>query len=324
MKSKVLSNKKFANYVIDNRVFILLAVLWIFSGIVTKGVFFRPANLASLLKQVSVMGILSAGLCVIMAAGSIDLAIGNILTASGLVYGMVAIRAPWGIALVAAVAAGALLGLVNGMIPHCLNLPPFITTLAMGNVFGGIGMLLCDGNNILNLPEIVKIPGQASIFGLPAPMLIMAAVTAIIAIMISKTKIGRQVIATGGSRKAADVSGLNTKWILIFSHVVLGVCGAIGAVVLTGRVGAATTTAGDAMTLDVIASVIIGGTSMGGGHAKPVGAMIGCVLIGTISNMLNLARVSPYWQYIATGGIIVLAVFLNVYSEKYLATQRSA
>jgi ribose/xylose/arabinose/galactoside ABC-type transport system permease subunit len=310
---------KLIRILVDNRVSVLLALLWAISGIVTGGIFFRASNLSSLFKQVAVMGILSEGLCVIMAAGSIDLAIGNILMVSGLVYGMTSVSLPWGVSLIVTVLTGMLLGWINGAVPHRLHLPPFITTMAVGNVFTGIGLLMVNGKNILNLPPVVKVLGQKSVIGIPVPMIIMLLVMAAIAFMMNCTKVGRQLLATGGNRKAAEVSGLNTTRLLIFSHMIEGACAAIGAIVLTGRVGAAMTSAGDSMTLDVIAAVIIGGTSMEGGRVKPMGAIIGCVLIGTISNMLNLAEVSPYWQYIATGSIIVIAVFLNVYSERYLA-----
>lgn len=196
-------------------------------------------------------------------------------------------------------------------------MPLFIVTLATGQVFKGACQLLSNTSPINGLQDEFKMLGQGYLGPVPIPIYIMVVVGVVLYVVLNKTRFGRHAIATGGNREAARTSGINTNAVTIQIYVIMGICTSIAAMVMTGRAFSAQPAAGQGMEMDAIAAVVIGGTSLSGGAGRIVGTVIGCLIVGVITNMLNLVAVDSNWQLIAKGILILLAVLLDVATSQY-------
>lgn len=305
--------------VINNKALLILIVLIIIASAAAPRLFPTYANLSSVARQIAVSIILGLGFTVVLACQGVDLSAGHMLSFLGVVYAIFSLHIPLPLAIICAILMGAVCGFVNGVISEYLYLQPFIVTLATAQVFRGFAALLTSGKSVNNLSDGVKYVGQGLIFGsIPLSILIALLVCAILCIVMYRTEYGRHVVATGGNQEAALVSGINTRWIKISAYMVAGACTALAGVVLTGRVSMASPTAGAGMEMDAIAAVVIGGTPMSGGKAKVGGTVFGCMVIGVMNNLLNLLNVPSFWQWVAKGCIIILAIILDVQTEKLI------
>ena len=311
-------------FFLNNKAFLLMVLMAAVSVILTNGLAVTPYNLSGIARQIAVLAIVSIGYTVILGSGQIDLSVGEIIALCGIVYAMLSKVAPLAVAIFAALMVGLVCEFVNGFVIRMFKLPGFVLTLAMGQIYKGITHIITDGKSVGGLGASVKYLGQGQVLGvIPMPFIIMFAIVILIAILLNQTIYGRQLIATGGNAEAAEVSGIKTNRIRITAHMIGGICFAMGAVVLTGRVATAITTAGDGYSMDAIAAVVIGGTPMSGGKAKVIGTLFGVGLIGIINNMLNLCGVSAYWQWVCKGIIIFVAILLDSMTERALMKQRS-
>jgi len=214
---------------------------------------------------------------------------------------------------------GAACGFINGTLIRVFKLPAFVLTLAIAMVYRGITFLITGGASVFGVPDGVVQIGQGTVLGyIPVPTLIMIAVLLIVAVAVNRTIYGRHLIATGGNIEAARVSGIRINLMRLSVYVIAGMCAAIGAIVLTGRQGAAVPNMGDGFALDAIAAVVIGGTAMRGGRSKVVGTLWGVILIAIIGNVLTLLNVSPFWQWIIRGAIIIAAIILDNQTDTIL------
>ena len=302
--------------VLNNKALLILIVLMIVSQILTRGLFFTEANLSSVSRQIVAFTMLGIGFTVVLASGSVDLSVGHMLSFTGVAYAMMSKEMPLFAVILLTLGLGALCGLFNGLIAEKLHLVPFIVTLATAQMFRGFASLLSDGQSVSGVPQSVKFIGQGLVFGIPFSFIITIVLTVFVAILIYKTQFGCYVIATGGNPEAASVSGINISLIRILSFVIMGVFAAVGAIILTGRVSMAQPTAGAGMEMDAIAAVVIGGTPMSGGKARVGGTVFGCLVIGVMNNLLNLLGVSSFWQWVAKGIIIILAILLDSQTER--------
>lgn len=311
-------------FIINNKALVILLALIILAQVATKGMFGSYSNISSVLRQIAVSGIVGAGFTAVMAGGGIDLSVGNLLSLVGMVYALLALSLPLPVALIIAVLCGFGCGLVNGVISEGLHLPAFIVTLATSQIYKGFAYLLTDGKVVSGMPENVKFWGQGILFGvLPISLIIMLIVAGIMALLLYNMKLGRHIIAAGGNPEASEVSGINVKRTKTMIYILSGICAAIGAIVLTGRVGIASCAAGEGMEMDIVAAVVIGGTPMSGGKAKVGGTIFGCLVMGIISNLLNLLGISSFWQWVAKGIIIILAILLDAQTEKFFNKRRN-
>lgn len=321
-KSRTTSDKV-VNFILKNKALFLMLVFGIFSQIVTKGMFMSFGNLMSLSRQIAVSAIISVGFTVILASGQMDLSVGSMLSMVGICYGYISHMVPFPVAILLTLLVGAAAGFTNGFMIRFFKLPAFVLTLAMAQVYKGLAYLFCDGKSVGNLSSEVKYVGQGLLWNaIPIPAIIMLVVVIIFAIIITKTAFGRSLIAAGGNAEAAAVSGINVNRIKIMAFTLSGICVAIGSMVLTGRVATALPNAGDGFEMDAIAAVIIGGTSLHGGRANVAGTLFGVILIGVIGNTLNLLNVSPFWQWVSKGLIIILAIVLDSLSESFFNKMR--
>lgn len=321
---KAATKDKLTLFIVNNKALVILFVLIILAHISTGGMFGSYSNISSVMRQIAVSGIVGAGFTAVMAGGGIDLSVGNMLTLVGMIYAFMSLRIPLAAAMLISIFFGLFFGFINGAVSEMLRLPAFIVTLATAQIFKGAAYLLTEGKTISELPEQVKFFGQGLLFGvIPVSMIIMFIVAALMALLLYKMKLGRHIIAAGGNPEAAEVSGIHVKRTKIIIYILSGLCAALGAIVLTGRVGIASCAAGEGMEMDIVAAVVIGGTPMSGGKAKVGGTIFGCMVMGIISNLLNLLGISSFWQWVAKGVIIILAIFLDAQTERFFNKRRN-
>ncbi len=318
-KFKSITKEQVFKLILDNKAVFIFLFLLILVSILRGNLFFTKFNVNSLLRSVAVILLIGLGNTIVLATGSVDLSAGNMLSLLGVIYATLLQSMPLVPAILIVMVAGAVFGLLNGSLSQALGLPPFITTLAMGQIYLGASYLISGGLNIFNIPAAAKFIGQGSLFSfLPFSFVIVLLVFIILFVVIKRTKYGRHIIATGGNAKAATLTGINTKKIKISAYVILGVTVSLAAFVLTGRSGVATPAAGSGLEMDAISAVVVGGTSMGGGTANVLGTIFGAFIIGVITNLLNLMSVSSFYQYIAKGLIIIFAIGLDVLTAKLI------
>jgi ribose transport system permease protein len=275
-------------------------------------------NLLNVLRQSSINAILALGQLVVIITAGIDLSIGSIV---GLTIVLLALMMkagwPWALAAAAAVAGGAAVGLLNGLLLTRLKLPhPFISTLGTMNVARGAALLLAGGVPISGLAVPFRDVVAGQVLGIPSPVLIAAAVYLLGHVFLARTVWGRDLYAIGGNREAARLCGIPVDRRLNLAYALSGAAAGLGAVVLAARMNSGFPLAGQGAELDAIAAVIIGGASFFGGVGTVGGTLIGALVIGFLRNGLNLLDVSAFWQMIVIGVVIVAAVTIDVLRQK--------
>ena len=322
MKEKsIRDNHKIANFLMGNKAPIILIILCIAASLISP-VFLTSRNLINVLRQVAVSSVLGIGYTLVMTSGNLDLSVGSMLGMLGVIMGLLSVRGlPFGLVLVIGMAFGALCGFLNGFIGMKLKLPLFIVTLAQGQVYKGVCFLLSNNSPVNGLQDQFKWIGQGYVFHIPVPIYITLFCCLIMSVLLGNTRFGRQVIATGGNREAALVSGINVSRLTIFVYMIVGMFVSVAAMIMNGRAFSAQPTAGTGMEMDAIAAVVIGGTSMSGGNPNVVGTIFGCVIVGVISNILNLTGVYSNWQHVVKGLMILTAVALDTISSRMITAR---
>lgn len=309
-------------FVLNNKAMLLLILAFIVSVIATGGNTLSEYNLTSLLRQIPAYGIMAIGYTIVFATGQFDMSAGAVLSLCTIMYAKWSFQFPLPVAILAAIALGAVLECVNAIVIRGFNLNAFVLTLATGEVINGIAGQITGGANISGLSDSTKFFGQYLIMGrIPVSFVVAVTVVLLAAGMLYKTRFGRHLIATGGNLEAAKVSGIKINAIRIAAFTILGGCAGITSILLTGRLGMGSPSAGSTYTLDCIAAVVIGGTPQHGGKAKVGGSLFGMFLIVVINNMLSLLGINTYWQMATKGLIIVLAIVLDSLSERFAAAQ---
>ncbi|KFA99330.1 sugar ABC transporter permease [Vibrio sp. ER1A] len=290
-------------------------------GIWDENYFLTQSNFLSILRQVSINGILAIGMTFVIIIAGVDLSVGSVLALSGIVAARFvtqneamsvgdfdsAIFLPFIVAIV----IGGFCGLVNGYVISKFKLQAFIVTMGMLSAARGMTMLTTNGNPVSSLERSFRVIGNSYILGIPTPVVIFAVIFGGAWILLNKTLFGRYVFAVGGNEKSARTSGIDVDKIKIAVYTLCGVLAAIAGLILTARTGSAQTNAGFAYELDAIAAVVIGGTSMAGGIGTLTGTLFGVLIIGVMNNGLDLLGVQSYYQQIIKGILIVSAVMLD-------------
>ncbi|TKK67012.1 ribose ABC transporter permease [Ilyomonas limi] len=290
--------------------------------------FFSSENGLNVLRQTAVNICIATGMTLVILTGGIDLSVGSILalcgaaTAGLLKNGMVLPSLDIFIgftvlgAILAAMLIGWLIGLFNGFVITKFNVPPFVATLAMLTIARGFTMLYTQGQPISNLGQQFVYIGAGSFLGIPVPVWIAALVVLIAAFITQKTKLGRYIYAIGGNETAAKFSGINVSKVKMVVYAMAGAMAAIGGIIVTSRLDSAQPNAGISYELDAIAAVVIGGTSLSGGRGTVWGTVMGAIIIGVLNNGLVLLNVSPFWQQVVKGAVILLAVIIDKLGDK--------
>jgi ribose transport system permease protein len=214
-------------------------------------------------------------------------------------------------AIVAGLAVGAAAGWFNGVAITRFQLPPFVATLGMLSIARGLTMLWTGGFPLTSLGSRFGFLGTGAFLGMPMPVWIMVALTALFVVVTQRTRFGRHIYAVGGNERAARLTGLHVARIKIAVYTLAGALAGVAGLIVTARLDSAQPNAGLGYELDSIAAVVIGGTSLSGGRGSVLGTVLGCLIIGVLNNGLFLLNVSPFWQQVIKGGVILLAVAID-------------
>ena len=283
--------------------------------------FFNFDNFDNILIATSVVAVLALGETFVIVTGGIDLSIGTVMTVSSVMSATAIVR--WGLpvplGMVAGIAMGGLMGLINGVLIARLKLPPFIATLGMLNVARGLSLAIANLSPIYFPTDQLHGMIMGSAIGVILPsfpipnIVIVMLVTAVLAgLILSKTALGRYTYALGSNEEAARLSGINVVRWKTAVYVLCGLFAGLGGVLLAARVNSAQPTLGYGYELDAISAVIIGGTSLSGGVGTILGTVIGAFIVKTLADGLQLVDVPQEWQIVATGAVVILAVYLDM------------
>lgn len=280
------------------------------------------------MRQISVNICISVGMTLVVLTAGIDLSVGSVLALCGAITaGLLknGIEIPSSNlfigftilgSIISGLLAGSLLGWFNGWAITKFKVPPFVATLAMLTIARGLTMLWTGGFPISNLGANFAWIGTGWFLGIPLPVWISGVIVFIATIITNKTKLGRYIYAIGGNENAATLSGINIKKIKIAVYSIAGALAAVGGILVTSRLDAAQPNAGTGYELDSIAAVVIGGTSLSGGRGSVLGTVLGAIIIGVLNNGLVLLNVSPFWQQVVKGFVILIAVIIDKANSK--------
>ena len=282
----------------------------------------------NVMRQISVNICISVGMTLIVLTSGIDLSVGSVLALCGAVAAGLfksGIEIPSenlfiGFTLLGVILAGAVvgsaMGLFNGFVITKFKVPPFVATLAMLTIARGLTMLYTKGFPISNLGTDFAYIGIGWFLGIPVPIWISAVVVAVAVIITKKTTLGRYIYAIGGNEHVSKLSGININKVKMAVYAIGGLLAAVGGVMVTSRLDSAQPNAGMGYELDSIAAVVIGGTSLSGGRGTIMGTVLGALIIGVLNNGLVLLNVSPFWQQVVKGSVILLAVIIDKANSK--------
>ncbi|WP_372593966.1 ABC transporter permease [Actinotalea sp.] len=315
-------------FLLDQRAFVALIVLVIIFSFLSDA-FLTPTNLITMTKHVAYNGILAMGMLLVIITGGIDLSIGSIVGLSGIVAGVLlqgwdlslfdatAYPAVW-VVIIAALAVGALVGLLNGILITRFNVAPFIATLGTLYIARGAALLISDGSTFPRLqgdPSLgntgFNFLGTGRPLGIPTAIWIMVLFAVVIAVLVTRTPFGRWLYATGGNERAAQLGGVPVRSVKVRVYVISGICAAMAGLIIASELTSAAPQTGTTFELNAIAAVVIGGASLSGGRGTVKGALIGAFVIGFLSDGLVMVGVSSFWQTVIKGLVIVLAVMLD-------------
>lgn len=324
-------NPRTAKFLETYGIVLVAVVMFCVIALTRPDVFLTSYNLTNILKQNATLALVAMGMFVVIVTAGIDLSVGSTL-ALAMVTLAIASKAglPWPIVLLIGPLIGIAVGMVNGIGLVWLKMPhPFIMTLGTLNAVRGVTYLITGGAPVSGLQPEVKYLGQAyydlGVFappaGLPASLIVVAICAVSLWFILERTNLGRHIYAIGGNPQAARVSGVNVNGVLLFVYTFSGFMAGLGGLLLAGRTNSGFPNAGIMMELDAIAAVIIGGASFFGGRGTVIGVLAGVLIMGLLRNGLNINNVSPFWQMVLIGCVIIFAVWVDVIRRQ--ASQRS-
>lgn len=294
----------------EMRAVIVLIILAAIAAILSP-VFLTPSNLLNILLEVSVTALLAIGQTYVIILAEIDLSVGAILGLAGAITAGVMSHGNVIEGLIVGLLIGAVAGFLNGFLTTYGKIPSFITTLGTMTAFGGVTLVYTQGNPISISSNAYQWIGQGYVLGVPVPVWIMIVLYIVFWLILSRTHYGRYVFATGGNEEASRLSGIAVKKVKIWAFVLTGMLAAVAGFIDTARLSTAEPTLGSGLELDAIAAVILGGTSLSGGKGGLLGTIIGAIILGVLDDGMNLLNVSAFYQGVAKGVIILLAVLLD-------------
>lgn len=308
--------KNVKTYFKDNLgILVALAAICVFLSVFpkTSSIFLTQKNIFNVLRQIAPNVFLACGMLMVIILGGIDLSVGMVIALTGCLaagcvsrYGL-----PIPVAFLAGILIGVAVGAFNGIWIAKTTIPPFIVTLASMNISKGLAQVYTGGSPVRVVNDEWQFLGAGYVGAVPVPVILMAIVLIITAIILNKTKLGRHIYAVGGNSQAAKFSGINSGKVKFLVHTYSGLMAGLAGVVWASRMYSGQPTAGEGAEMDAIAAVVVGGTSMAGGSGKIGGMIIGAIIIGVLNNGLNLMNVNTSWQYCIKGLVILLAVFTD-------------
>jgi len=298
----------------------IVAIVDVFS----HGHFLTETNLTNVLRQISDNAILAVGQTFVIITAGIDLSVGSLIQLTGVVMATFANAMPFdGIPLVAAtllvgLVVGCFAGFVNAVPVVRLNLPPFITTLAMMLMARGLAFKLSNGQPVPLNSSAFDTIGTGFFFKVPIAVLWMAVIVVVFAFLLTRTRFGRYVFAIGGNEEAARLAGINVHFVKTMVYVISGGCAAVAGLLLMARFSSGSPQTGIGDELHSIAAVVVGGTSLMGGRGSVIATFLGALLIGLLNNAMDLLNIESYTQDIVLGAVILIAVVIDELRKRYL------
>ena len=274
-------------------------------------------NILSVLLQASFIGIGAAGMTIVIINGAFDLSVAGMLGLCGVVIALLLPDVGIIGVVVVSLALGGVLGLINGLVVTKLRIPAFIATLGMMNVYLAAAFIVTSGRVVSVGDKDFRRLGTGDIAEVPIPFILMVLTYIGLHVIMTRTTYGRNIRAVGSNEIAGHVGGLRVDRVRIFAFALLGVCVGIAAIVLTGYLSSANAIMAQGYELRVIAAAVVGGTSLRGGSGTLLGTFTGALFFTLISNALNMYNVGAYWQYVAVGSIIIVALGLDALRRRY-------
>lgn len=299
-------------------VVVALVVIFVLSCLLSAH-FLTAFNMKIIARSLAFVGLVTIGQAILMILGELDLSVGAIGGLSGVAGGLFMVQFgldPW-LSLVLCLALGTACGLLNGVLITQLRLHSLVLTIGMAGVYGGANLVLTKGVAITGIPGAISFLGRGMMFGLPVPFVILLVCLAIVSFVMLRTPLGRYVYAIGSNKAAARMLGIRVDAIRICAFASAGFLSALAGIVMVARLGTAQPSIGDTWVLAPIAAAVIGGVATTGGLGSPFGAVLGAVIIGIIENVIVLFGISPYWQSIVSGGIVVAAISFDSVARRY-------
>ncbi len=295
----------------------ILVLLWLVLASLSPH-FLTVDNLFEITLQTSVIAIIAAGMTLVIISGGIDLSVGSVFACAAVVGGLVFVEtSSFWLAILATLGAGALMGLINGLLITQVRVPPFIATLGMMGIARGFSLIFSKGIPIYGLDARYKFLGQGEVFGvIPVPTLIVLVVYAIFYVMMNYTRFGRFVYSIGSNSEAARLSGINVPLVLIAIYTISGLMSGMASTIEAGRLATVQPAGGNGYELLAIGAVLIGGASTFGGEGSILATLVGALIVTTIRNGLTILGVNSFWQNVVNGLVIIAAVAIDQYRRR--------
>ena len=280
----------------------------VFSALTSS--FYQPANLIDIMLQSAINAVIAVGMTLVIITRGIDLSVGSIVGLSSMVASdLMSHNLLLGI--LAGLAVGLVCGALNGLLIAKLKLPDFIVTLGTLSVFRGAALIYTNGQPIYGLPQGFRDAFGGHLIGIPTPVILAVTIAGLAFLLVRFTALGEQIIAVGGNEEAARLSGINIDRVKITVYTLSGLLSSLAGFVLIARIGAAEPIGGNGFELQAIGAAVIGGASLFGGVGNPLGSLIGALTLGGLQNGLTLMNVPSFWQYVASGVVVILAVYVD-------------
>ncbi len=296
-------------------IFIILGVFALTLMLFTDR-FLTITNLLNVGRQVTVLALISLGLLCVLITGNVDLTVGAFLGLAGALFALWSKNYGIPLALVMGFGVAVLVGITNGFLSTRGKGLSVIVTLAMLTIFQGITLLITGGRPIIGFPPALRIIGTSYIGPIPVPVVITVVVAILVHIILRYSAFGRELYAIGGNPEAARLSGIPNTRRIISAFVISATLSALAGLVLIARVSSAQPTAGIGDEFSAVGAVLIGGASLSGGAGSVLGTLAGVLILGMISNGLNLLNIDPFYQYVIKGLIILFAILMDQWGRK--------
>ncbi|HHT8351834.1 TPA: ABC transporter permease [Raoultella ornithinolytica] len=288
----------------------LLIIIITFSFL--SPMFFTIPNLLNILQQSSINALIALGMTLVIISGGIDLSVGPTAALSAVLGAtMMVAGVPVPLAILATLGIGAICGVFSGSLVAYAGLQPFIVTLGGLSLFRAVALIYTGGNPVFGIPTEFRSLINSETFGIPTPIVIVAVIALVLWTVMNKTPLGEYILAVGGNEEAARVAGVPVKRTKVTVFVISGTLASLASLILIGRLGAAEPTIGNLWELDAIAAAAIGGASLMGGKGSVVGTIIGAIILGALRNGLTLLNIQAFYQLLATGLIIIIAMLID-------------
>jgi len=291
-----------------------VALLFIVFSVLTSS-FYSPGNLLDILLQSSINAMIAVGMTLVVMARGIDLSVGSVVGLTSMITASLLPINPL-LGIVAGIVLGLVCGLINGVLIAKLKLPDFIVTLGMLSIYRGAALIYTDGKPIYGIDATFRAIFAGDVAGIPTPVIFALAIALVAFLVVRYTALGEQIIAVGGNEEAARLAGINIDRVKICVYAISGLLATFAGFVLIGRIGAAEPIGGTGFELQAFGAAVIGGASLFGGEGNPLGALVGALTLGAMQNGLTLLNVPSFWQLVATGVVVIVAVFADQVTRK--------